>query len=71
MISATALILTYNEETNIARTLRALSWIDEVVIIDSRSDDRTLEFAQCWRNRDRAARSASARLALRGFDHDQ
>lgn len=46
MIPATALILTYNEEANIDRTLRALSWLGEVVIIDSGSSDRTLELAQ-------------------------
>ena len=46
MISATGLILTYNEEENIGRTLGALSWIKEVVIVDSGSVDRTLELAR-------------------------
>ena len=46
MISATALILTYNEEENIGRTLAAMSWIGEVVIVDSGSTDRTLEIAR-------------------------
>jgi glycosyltransferase involved in cell wall biosynthesis len=46
MVSATALILTYNEEENISRTLGALSWMNEVVIIDSGSTDRTLELAR-------------------------
>jgi glycosyltransferase involved in cell wall biosynthesis len=46
MVSATALILTYNEEENIGRTLGAVSWINEVVIIDSGSTDRTLELAR-------------------------
>lgn len=46
MVSATALILTYNEEENISRTLRALSWMNEVVMVDSGSTDRTLELAR-------------------------
>ncbi len=46
MISITALILTYNEENNIRRTLLALKWVEHVVIIDSFSSDRTLEIAQ-------------------------
>jgi glycosyltransferase involved in cell wall biosynthesis len=43
MISLTALILTYNEKENIARTLGALAWVQRIVIIDSFSDDGTLE----------------------------
>lgn len=60
MISATALILTYNEEANIGRTLRALNWIDEVVIIDSGSTDRTLELAK--------SSHRNARIVSRPFD---
>ncbi len=46
MISLTALVLTKNEEANIERTLRAIRWIDNVVIIDSFSSDRTLKLAR-------------------------
>jgi glycosyltransferase involved in cell wall biosynthesis len=46
MISLTALVLTRDEETNIERTLRAIQWINKVVIIDSFSSDRTVELAQ-------------------------
>lgn len=46
MIPITALILTFNEEKNIGRTLAALSWLDQVVIIDSFSNDQTLEIAR-------------------------
>ncbi|MCP9849797.1 glycosyltransferase family 2 protein [Cyanobium sp. Morenito 9A2] len=38
----TPLILTYNEEPNIARTLTGLSWAQRIVVIDSGSSDRTL-----------------------------
>ena len=35
MIDITALILTYDEEQNIARTLQALAWVSRVIVIDS------------------------------------
>lgn len=41
----TPLILTRNEEANIARTLAALSWATEVIIIDSFSTDKTVRIA--------------------------
>jgi len=37
----TPLILTFNEEPNIARTLSKLGWARDVVIVDSRSTDQT------------------------------
>lgn len=39
----TPLILTYNEEANISRTLAGLTWARRIVVIDSFSTDRTLE----------------------------
>ena len=39
----TPLILTYNEEANITRTLAGLTWARRIVVIDSGSTDRTLE----------------------------
>ena len=46
MLSVTALILTFNEEANIERTLGALSSIARIVIVDSHSSDRTVEFVR-------------------------
>jgi len=40
MISAA--IITKNEENNIERCLESLSWVDEIIIIDSGSTDNTL-----------------------------
>src|SRR5438270_13866515 len=45
-IDITPLILTFNEEENIARTIGKLSWAKEVVVIDSGSTDRTIELAR-------------------------
>lgn len=39
----TPLILTYNEAPNIGRTLERLSWAHDIVVIDSFSNDSTLE----------------------------
>lgn len=39
----TPVILTYNEEANISRTLARLNWAERIVVVDSGSSDRTLE----------------------------
>lgn len=43
LASITPLILTYNEEANIGRTLAGVAWAQRIVVIDSGSTDRTLE----------------------------
>lgn len=42
----TPLILTYNEVPNIARTLAGLTWARDIVVVDSFSDDDTVEIAR-------------------------
>jgi glycosyltransferase involved in cell wall biosynthesis len=39
----TPLILTYNEAANIDRTLQHLTWAKKIIVIDSFSDDETLD----------------------------
>ena len=39
------MILTFNEETNIGRTLAKLAWAKRILIVDSGSTDRTIEIA--------------------------
>ena len=46
----TAVVLTFNEEDNIARTLDKLEWAREVLLVDSGSTDRTLEIARGYHN---------------------
>jgi glycosyltransferase involved in cell wall biosynthesis len=46
----TPLILTYNEAPNIARTLEALHWATQVLVIDSFSVDHTLEIVRTFPN---------------------
>lgn len=55
----TVLVLTWNEEANLARTLAALRAFPRVVVLDSGSDDATLEIARAHRN---------VRVCTRAFD---
>ena len=48
LASITPVILTLDEEPNIDRTLSALSWAGDIVIVDSGSTDRTLEIARAY-----------------------
>lgn len=41
-----AVIICLNEEANIERCLKSLSWVDEIVIYDSGSTDNTINIAQ-------------------------
>lgn len=41
----TAIVITRNEEHNIARCLKSLAWAEETLVVDSGSTDRTREIA--------------------------
>ncbi len=43
MPTISAILITRNEERNVADCLAALSWADEIVVLDSYSTDRTVE----------------------------
>ncbi len=58
-MSVSALILTLDEEINIAACLESLSWCDDVVVLDSRSTDRTCAIAA----------EHGARVVTRAFDN--
>jgi glycosyltransferase involved in cell wall biosynthesis len=55
----TVMILTFNEEPNIARTLDAVKWAGRILIVDSGSTDATLDIV---------ARYPQARVVTRKFD---
>lgn len=59
LANITPLILTYNEAPNIGRTLGQLSWARDIVIVDSFSDDETLDVV---------AGFPQARVVQRKFD---
>jgi len=50
LASITPLILTYNEEANIARVLEKLRWASSIVLLDSGSTDRTRDIARNFPN---------------------
>ncbi len=56
----TPLILTYNEAPNIGRTLERLAWAKRIVVIDSHSDDTTLEILASY---------PEVEIFQRHFDH--
>ncbi len=45
-IPITGIILTKNEEANLPGCLESISWVDEILVVDSFSTDRTAEIAQ-------------------------
>lgn len=47
----TAIVITFNEEANIARALASLEWADEIIVVDSESRDRTTEIARQFTER--------------------
>lgn len=43
-------IATYNEQENISRCLNAIQdWVDEIIIVDGQSTDKTIEFAKKYK----------------------
>lgn len=57
--AVTPLILTFNESSNIERTLQNLTWAKEIIVVDSYSTDTTLEILQSY---------PQAKLFQRQFD---
>ena len=45
----TAIVLTHNEADNIGPCLDDLDWVDDVIVVDSGSEDRTVDLAQSAR----------------------
>lgn len=50
MLDLAALVLTYNEQENIRRTLEQLRWLPHVVVVDSNSTDETVTIARSFPN---------------------
>ena len=47
----TAVVITFNEEQKIERCLQSMTWVDEIVIVDSFSTDRTVEICKRFTDR--------------------
>ena len=46
MVRLSAIVITKNEEENIGDCLESLSFVDEIILVDSESTDRTVEIAK-------------------------
>ncbi|MFT4154366.1 glycosyltransferase family 2 protein [Parafilimonas sp.] len=46
----TAIILTWNEEDNIARALHHLTWLEKIIVVDSGSTDKTVGLINSFPN---------------------
>lgn len=46
--SISAIIITKNEQNNLPACLDSLSWVDEIIIVDSGSTDQTEAIAKCY-----------------------
>lgn len=58
-MSVSILVLTLNEELNVSECLQSVKWSDDLVVLDSYSNDRTVEIAK----------EAGARVVQRRFDN--
>ena len=59
MSNLSVIILTYNEELNIAKCINSLHWFDEIVVLDSYSNDNTVDIVK----------SMGAKVYFRKFDN--
>jgi glycosyltransferase involved in cell wall biosynthesis len=50
IMDLTVVVLTYNEEPNIFRSLNSVRWVERIVVIDSGSSDRTVHIAESFPN---------------------
>jgi glycosyltransferase involved in cell wall biosynthesis len=48
LLKISAVIIAFNEEADIARTLTSVAWCDEVLVVDSGSTDRTVEVCESY-----------------------
>ena len=49
--SLSVCIVTYNEEDNIRECLESVSWAEEIIVVDSLSNDRTVEICRQYTDR--------------------
>ena len=50
-VPLSVIVITRNEEQNIVACLASVQWADEIVVVDSQSDDRTVDLAKTFTER--------------------
>jgi glycosyltransferase involved in cell wall biosynthesis len=67
-------VITFNEEKNIERCLKSVTWADEIVVVDSGSKDKTVELAKKYTgaviHNDWEGFAAVKEYALRNCSHE-
>ena len=48
METISVVLSVYNEEAKLARTLEALRWVDEIIVVDNESSDQTVNIAKTY-----------------------
>lgn len=48
MSTLSVIVITLNEEKNIGRCLESVRWVDEIIVVDSGSTDKTKEIAESY-----------------------
>ena len=46
MDNISAVIITKNEEANISECLKSIGWVNEIILVDAESTDKTVELAK-------------------------
>ncbi len=47
-MSLSVIVITFNEEMNIGACLQSVEWADEIIVVDSKSSDKTVEIAKAY-----------------------
>lgn len=68
--TVSATLLTYNSEDTLERCLESIQWVDEIVVVDSLSTDRTLEIASRYADRT-LRRPWAGFISQRNFSKEQ
>ena len=45
-VKISCVIITLNEDDNLRRSLNAVKWCDEIIIVDSGSEDKTIDICK-------------------------
>lgn len=66
-----AVIITFNEESNLDRCLQSIKWVDDIVIIDSFSSDNTISVGKKYTNNIYSKKFESNFSLIRNFGIDK